>query len=316
MKAGIVGIGTVGRAAALATLQRGSARELILVNRNPSVSKAVALDMGYAATLDPSTKIRAGDYRQLAGAGIVVIAAGVNEKTGGATDRNDESGRLRLLEQNVKVMHDVVAPIIAEAPNAVILVATDPPDPLTDVVRDLAPGVKVFGTGTYLDSLRLRVHLAEALGVSPRSVQADVLGEHGKSEVLHWSGATIGNVPWQDVVGQRRLNEQAIKARVDEAVRLANINIIEGIGASQYGIGIVIARLIEAVLRDEKLVAPVGSHHTEHGVTYSLPSVIGAAGVEGVLAPRLDPIEEGMLNESIGVLRSARGRILGQDRAA
>jgi L-lactate dehydrogenase len=316
MKAGVVGIGSVGRAAALATLQRGSAQELILVNRNSNVSKAVALDMGYGAPLGASTSIRAGDYRQLAGAGIVVIAAGVNEKTGGATDRQDQSGRLRLLERNVQVMHDVVPPIVAEAPSAVILVATDPPDPLTDVVRDLAPGANVFGTGTCLDSLRFRVHIADALGVNPRSVQADVLGEHGKSEVLHWSGAAIGNVPWQDVVARRGLNKQAIKARVDEAVRLANINIIEGIGASQYGIGIVIARLIEAVLRDEKLVAPVGSHLSEHGVTYSLPSVIGAAGVEGVLSPRLDPDEQDRLNYSIGVLRSARDRILAQHMAA
>ena len=272
--------------------------------------------MGYGAPLGPSTSISAGDYRQLAGAGIVVIAAGVNEKTGGAADRQDQSGRLRLLERNVQVMHDVVPPIVAEAPSAVILVATDPPDPLTDVVRDLAPGVNVFGTGTFLDSLRFRVHLADALGMSPRSIQADVLGEHGKSEVLHWSGAAIGNVPWQDVVAQRGLNKQAIKAHVDEAVRLANINIIEGIGASQYGIGIVIARLIEAVLHDEKLVAPVGSHLSEHGVTYSLPSVIGIAGVEEVLSPRLDPAEQDMLNYSISVLRSARARILDRHMAA
>ncbi len=104
MKAGIVGIGSVGRAAALAALQRGSAQELILVNRNSNVSKAVALDMSYGAPLGASTIIRAGDYRQLAGAGIVVIAAGVNEKTGGATDRDDQSGRLRLLERNVQVI--------------------------------------------------------------------------------------------------------------------------------------------------------------------------------------------------------------------
>jgi L-lactate dehydrogenase len=209
----------------------------------------------------------------------------------------------------------VVPPIVAAAPNAVILVATDPPDPLTDVVQNLAPGVKVFGTGTWLDSLRFRVHLAEELGVSPRSIQADVLGEHGKSEVLHWSGATVGNVPWQDVVAQRGLNEQAIKARVDEAVRLANINIIKGIGASQYGIGIVIARLIEAVLHNEKLVAPVGSHCSKNGVTFSLPSVIGAAGVEEVFSPRLDAEEQDLLKNSIGVLQSARDRILAQHSA-
>ena len=316
VKAGIVGIGSVGRAAALASLQRGSAQELVLVNRNSNVSEAVALDMGYGAPLGASTDICAGDYRLLAGAGIVVITAGVNEKAGGATDRQDQSGRLRLLDQNVPVMHDVVPLIVAEAPNAVILVATDPPDPLTDVVRDLAPGVNVFGTGTCLDSLRFRVHLGKALGMSPRSVQADVLGEHGKSEVLNWSGAAIGNVPWQDVAAQHGLNKQTIKARVDEAVRLANINIIEGIGASQYGIGIVIARLIEAVLRDEKLVAPVGSHLPEHGVTYSLPGVIGTTGVEEVLSPRLNPEEQDLLNSSIGVLRSARARILAQHMAA
>jgi L-lactate dehydrogenase len=153
---------------------------------------------------------------------------------------------------------------------------------LTDVGRALAPGAKVFSTGTMLDSLRFRVHLADALGVSLRSVHADVFGEHGKSEVLHWSGATIAGMPWKHVLAQRRIDEGSLKERVDQAVRLANINIIEGIGASQYGIGIVIGRLIEAVLRDEKLVISVGVHHPRHGVTFSLPSVIGVAGVESV----------------------------------
>jgi L-lactate dehydrogenase len=156
--------------------------------------------------------------------------------------------------------------------------------------------------------LRFRTHLANALGVDPRSVRADVLGEHGKSEVLHWSGAEIGGVPWKHVLAQRRMDEKTLKARVDDGVRHANINIIEGIGASQYGIGIVIARLIEAVLRDEKLVIPVGSHSREHGVTYSLPSVIGAAGVESVLAPRLDAQEQEALARSIATLQDALAR--------
>ena len=152
----------------------------------------------------------------------------------------------------------------------------------------MAPHAKVLSTGTWLDSLRFRSHLADALGVNPRSVEANVLGEHGKSEVLHWSGAAVAGVPWRDLAAQRAIAESSLKERVDSAVRLANINIIEGIGASQYGIGIVIARLIEAVLRNEKLVAPVGSYHSEDGVTFSLPSIIGVRGVEGVLVPRLD----------------------------
>jgi L-lactate dehydrogenase len=318
MKAGIVGIGAVGRAAALASVQRGSANELVLVNRNSKVSEAVALDLGYGTPLSASVRIRAGDYGALRGAGIVVVAAGVNEQAGRATDRQDPAGRLRLLDQNVRVMQEVIPPLVAAAPEAVVLMATDPPDPLTDVVRALAPGAKVFSTGTLLDSLRFRVHLADPLGVDPRSVGADVFGEHGKSEVLHWSGAAIAGVPWKDVLAQRRLDEASLKQRVDDAVRHANINIIEGIGASQYGIGIVIARLIEAVLRDEKLVVPVGVHHREHGVTFSLPSVVGAAGVESVLAPRLDAAEQEALARSIATLqdalaRSEAGKLVGHD---
>jgi L-lactate dehydrogenase len=110
------------------------------------------------------------------------------------------------------------------------------------------------------------------------------------------------------VLAQRPINAERLKARVDDAVRHANINIIEGIGASQYGIGIVIARLIEAVLRDEKLVVPVGTHHAEHGVTFSLPSVVGSAGVEGVLSPQLDPDEQAALARSIATLQDALGR--------
>jgi len=308
MKAGIIGMGSVGRAAALAALQRGSANELVLVNRNAKVSEAVALDLGYGALLSATRRVRSGDYDALAGARIVVITAGVNEKTGGATDRQDPAGRLRLLDQNIRVMHDIVPPVAAAAPEAIILVATDPPDPLADVVRVLAPCAKVVSTGTWLDSLRFRIHLAEAFGVNPQSVEANVLGEHGKSEVLHWSGATIAGVLWKDLAAQRGIEERSLKERVDGAVRLANINIIEGIGASQYGIGIVIARLIEAVLRDEKLAVPVGFYHPEHGVTFSLPSIIGFAGVEGVLAPRLDEPEQDALARSIATLQDALAR--------
>jgi L-lactate dehydrogenase len=308
MKAGIIGLGAVGRAAALAALQRGSASELVLINRNPKVSEAIALDLGYGAPLSATTRVRAGDYEALAGAGIVVVAAGVNEKTGGATDRQDSAGRLRLLDQNIRVMQDVVPPLVAAVPEAVILIATDPPDPLADAVRVLAPGAKVFSTGTWLDSLRFRTHLADAFGVTPQCVEANVLGEHGKSEVLHWSGAAIAGVPWKDLAAQRGIEERSLKERVDGAVRLANINIIEGIGASQYGIGIVIARLIEAVLRDEKLAVPVGFYHPEHGVTFSLPGIIGFAGVEGVLAPRLDGPEQDALARSIATLQDALAR--------
>jgi L-lactate dehydrogenase len=305
MKAGIIGIGNVGRAAALAALQRGSARELILVDLHSELSEAVALDLGYGVAISRTCAVRSGGYADLAGCGIVIITAGINEKAGGATNRNDPSGRLKLLQRNAAVMRDIVPPLIAAAPDAVIVVATDPPDPLADIVRELAPSANVLSSGTWLDSLRLRTHLAHALGVSVKSVAADVLGEHGTSEVMHWSGATVAGVPLKDAAAQFGLEVSALRQRIEDEVRFANINIIEGLGASQYGVGIVIARIIEAVLRDEKIVVPIGSFHAADGVTYSLPSVLGAGGVERVLQPSLTADEDAALKRSVATLHHA-----------
>jgi L-lactate dehydrogenase len=306
MKAGIVGMGSVGRATAIAAMQRGSAAELVLVNRHAELAEAVALDLSYGAPVSATCAVRAGGYADLAGAGIIVITAGVNEKHGGATDRSDPSGRLRLLQQNADVMRAIVPAVIAAAPDALILVATDPPDALADVTRSLAPKANVLSTGTWLDSLRFRTHLANAFGVNPRSVEADVLGEHGTSEVLHWSGARVAGVPLSDLAAQRGIDPAQLRQRIESEVRFANINIIDALGASQYGIGIVTARIIEAVLRDEKIVVPIGSYHAEHGVTFSLPGVLGAKGVETVLTPRLDPAEQEALVRSIATLQQAQ----------
>jgi L-lactate dehydrogenase len=199
--------------------------------------------------------------------------------------------------------------VIAAAPDAVILIATDPPDALADVTRGLAPKANVLSTGTWLDSLRFRTHLAKAFGVNPRSVEADVLGEHGTSEVLHWSGARVAGVPLNDLAKQRGIDPADIRQRIENEVRFANINIIEALGASQYGIGIVIARIAEAVLRDEKLAIPIGSYHADHGVTFSLPSIVGAKGVEAVLTPRLDDQEQAALDRSIATLQQALAHV-------
>lgn len=305
MKAGIIGMGAVGRAAALAAMQRGSAAELILVNRHRDLADAVALDMGYGASVSAIGTVRAGDYADLAGAGIVVVTAGVNEAHGGATNRSDPAGRLRLLQQNVAVMRDIVPQVATAAPDAVILIATDPPDPLADIARLLAPNANVLSTGTWLDSLRLRTHIGRAFGVDTRSVQADVLGEHGTSEVLHWSGVTIAGVPLRELAAQRGIDSDELKKQIENEVRFANINIIDVTGASQYGIGIVIARIIEAVLRDERIAVPIGSFHEKDGVTYSLPSVLGASGVHEVMTPVLDAHEQAAFQRSIVTLQQA-----------
>ena len=181
MKLGIIGAGKVGCACALAAVTRGTAREIVLVNRTRKTAAAVATDIRYGLPLSPRADIRDGDYADLDGCGVVMITSGINEKTGGATDRGDKEGRLKLLDKNAEIYRDIVPRIVKAAPDAVLLVVTDPPDPLADVARMAAGHTRVISAGTYLDSQRFRVHLAQHFEVDPASVEAQVLGEHGTS---------------------------------------------------------------------------------------------------------------------------------------
>jgi len=305
MKVGVIGAGAVGRACALALLQRGSCREIVLVNRTRKRAAGAATDMGYGRPLSPPVDITDGDYGDLAGARLVMITAGENEQSGGATDRDDPRGRLRLLDDNARVYRNIVPQIVAAAPEAVLLVVTDPPDPLTDLTRKLAGHDRVFGTGTLIDSLRLRVHIGRHLGVDPAAVDAMVLGEHGTSSVTMWSSATVAGVPVSDLLAQGDQPAHEVQEHIEEDVRNANITIIEGIGASQYGIGIVSARLTEAVLGDERSIFPVGFPQADYDVTLSLPCVVGRAGVVRTLAPRMSDAEADALRRSAEVLRGA-----------
>ena len=308
MKIGIVGAGRVGAACALSLVTRGSAREIVIVDRTRARAKAVAADLRYGAPLCPEVVLRDGDYADLAGADLVMLTAGVNEKSGGATDRSDREGRLKLLDTNVGVFKDVVPKIVTAAPAAVLLVVTDPPDPLADLVRRLAGHDRVLSTGTLIDSIRFRVHLAERLEVSPASVEAQVVGEHGTSEVLLWSSARVGGVPLAEALPAGTSLED-LRSGVEHDVRYANITIIEGNEASQFGIGIVSARIAEAVLRDERAVLPIGAYNADYGVTLSLPSVVGRKGVSRILQPAMSDEERRSLAQSAEVLRQALQRI-------
>jgi L-lactate dehydrogenase len=310
MKIGIIGAGAVGAACAMATVMRGCAGELVLVNRGRERAKGMATDMGYGAPLSSTTRVTDGDYSDLAGAALVMITVGVNEKTGGATDRSDPAGRLRLLDKNAEVYRQVIPRITAAAPDAVLLVVTDPPDPLAWLTRELARHDRVLSTGTLLDSLRFRVHLGQKLKVAPTAIEAQVLGEHGTSQIFHWSGARAGGVPIADVLGQCGLaHDDGFRERIEKEVRYANITIIEGIGASQYGIGMVCARIAEIVLRDERAVVPVGVFHRKLGVTLSLPSVVGRGGCIQVLDPPLSKDERLGLDRSVETLLKAQERM-------
>jgi L-lactate dehydrogenase len=308
MKVGIIGTGAVGSACAFAVVLRGAAREVVLVDRTRERAKAVATDIRYGAPLSPLVDIRDGDYQDLAGAALVMVTAGVNEKTGGATDRGDAAGRLKLLAANRAIYQQIVPRIVEAAPDAVILAVTDPPDPLADIARELARHDRVLSTGTYLDSLRFRVHLAARLAVSPASVDAMVLGEHGTSQVYLWSSAQVGGARVLDALAQRDQPIAEIRRSIERDVRYANISIIEGNDASQYGIGMVSARIAEIVLRDEHAVIPIGAYNPRYGVTLSLPAVVGRQGALRILEPALSADESEALARSADALRATLER--------
>jgi L-lactate dehydrogenase len=305
MKLGIVGTGNVGCACAMAAVTRGSAREIVLVNRTRKTAEAVATDIRYGTPLGPKVDIADGDYDALKGAGVVIVTSGVNEKTGGATDRNDPKGRLKLLGKNAQIYSDIVPRIVAAAPDAVLLAVTDPPDPLADIARIAAKHERVLSAGTYLDSQRFRVHLGKYFGVDPAHVEAQVIGDHGTSQVFLWSTARVGGVPVEALLKTRGEKLEDLRKMVEQQVRYANITIIEGHDASQYGIGIVSARMAEMVLRDEHAAIPIGSFQKRFGVTLSLPSIVGRNGVEAVLEPELSDAERTGLQKSAETLKAA-----------
>jgi len=305
MKIGIVGTGNVGAACAFAAVTRGSARAIVLVNRTRKTAEAIATDLRYGTPLGPKTEIVDGDYDALKDAGVVIITSGVNEKKGGATDRGDPKGRLNLLAKNAEIYRDVVPKIVDRAPAAILLVVTDPPDPLADIARIVAGHTHVLSAGTYLDSQRFRVHLGKKFSVDPAHVEAQIVGEHGTSQVFLWSSARVGGVPVLSLLNTRGESLSDLRTKIENDVRYANITIIEGHDASQYGIGIVSARIAEMILNDERAVIPIGSFQKEFGVTLSLPSVIGRNGVSAVLKPDLSREEQERLQKSAESLRTA-----------
>jgi L-lactate dehydrogenase len=287
---------------------RRFAQEVVVLDRDRKKAEGLVTDVRYGAVLLPGTEVRQGEYVDLDGASLVMITAGVNEKTGGATNRADPAGRLRLLDTNVDVYKDIVPRLHAVAPEALALVVTDPPDPLADAVRMLGHE-RVLSTGTYLDSLRFRLHLARRLHVSPNAIEAQILGEHGTSEVFIWSSAHIAGTPIRKLLQRASQSWDDIRREIEQEVRYANITIIEGIGASQHGIGMVSARIAEIVLRDERAVIPVGLYCPKYGVTLSLPTAVGREGSLETFEPEMSAEEQTALQRSADTLRAAGQRM-------
>jgi L-lactate dehydrogenase len=308
MKIGVVGCGFVGSTAAYAIALQGACSEMVLVDLNPELARAHAEDILHATPFAAPVRIGGGDYARLAGARIVILACGVGQKVG--------ETRLQLLDRNAQVFRQVIPPVLQAAPDAVLLVATNPVDVMTTLVTRLSglPPARVIGSGTILDTARFRTLLGEHLGVAPQSVHAYVLGEHGDSEVLVWSSAKVGGVPVESFLSQRGLAlDDAFQARIDDGVRRAAYRIIAGKRATYFGIGAGLARIAKAIGDDERTIFTVST--TENpmdglaGVAFSLPRIVGGAGIAATLMPPLSPEEEAALLRGCEMLRLATEEI-------
>lgn len=308
MKVGIVGCGLVGSSGAYAIALGGVANEIVLVDLNASLARAQAEDVLHATPFFTPVRIVAGDYVALEGSQVVILACGVGQRPG--------ETRLQLLKRNAGVFETVIPQVMRYAPDAVLLIASNPVDVIAQMVSKMAgiPPQRVIGSGTILDTARFRTLLAESLEVSPNSVHAYVLGEHGDSEVLLWSSAKVGGVSLADFA--RQIGREAsleIKMRIDDGVRRAAYRIIEGKGASYFGIGAGLARIVRAVRSDERVVLTVSTRALGVGgfpeVCFSLPRIVGAAGVLATLLPELSDEEHQALTKSIGVIQNAAAEV-------
>ena len=282
MKVGIVGCGFVGSSAAYAITLGGVANEIVLIDLNSKLAQSQAEDILHATPFAAPVRVSAGDYQDLYGAEVVILACGVGQRPG--------ETRLELLKRNASVFEKVIPQVTAQAPGAILVIASNPVDVITQMVTKVAglPPERVIGSGTILDTARFRTLVAESLGVSAKSVHAHVVGEHGDSEVLLWSDARVGGLSLVDFARQLGVQvSREDRMRIDNGVRRAAYRIIEGKGATYYGIGAGLARIVRAVRSDERAVLTVSIRATGLAfpeVCFSLPRLVGAS---GVILPRL-----------------------------
>lgn len=298
MQVGIIGAGSVGSATAFALMMRGVARKITLIDVNQDRAWAEATDIAHAAPFAFANKVKTGEYKDLKGCEVVIVTAGANQKPG--------ETRIDLLGRNVKIFSTIIPQIVANAPDTTLIIATNPVDIMTEVALKLSgfPKERVIGSGTVLDTARFRTDLGYHLGISPKSIHANVLGEHGDSEVLCWSNGDGGTIPLQrlgDELG-RPITEE-VRTRIDDDVRNAAYKIINGKGATFYGIAGALCRICQAITTNEYAILTVSSHHPEvagvKDVCISMPTVIGKRGVHDVLYPKLDEQESLQLKESV-----------------
>jgi L-lactate dehydrogenase len=298
----IIGCGHVGATSAYALMLSGVGREIVLIDKDVRRAEGEAMDLQQAVPLLSSIRVWAGDYMDAARASIAVIAAGVNSRQG--------ESRLDLLERNVIVIRDCIRNLMAMNFDGIVLMTTNPVDILAQVAQQKSglPIEQVIGSGTVLDSARMRSMIAAEIGIEPRSIHAYVVGEHGDSEVAAWSSTRIAGLP---IEGFCPPNECPDFTKISRNVRRAATEIVERKGYTSFAVASCVARICQAVLKDEHIIMPVSTmmkgEYGIDGVYLSTPCVIGRRGVERVVELNLNSSELRGLRSSAEVLRRGLG---------
>lgn len=296
-RVGIIGTGWVGTSVAIATLMSGACDELWLHDTRTAVAEGEAMDLAHGAAFYPSCQVRVADVAEMRQADVVVVAAGRGGRPG--------ESRLELLRDNARLVRELGRSLAGFA--GIIVLVSNPVDVLTQLMTEASglPPERVLGTGTMLDTARLHQMLGQDLQLSSQSVHAQVIGEHGDSELVLWSGARVGGAALRDWPGWSTEREQ----RMAQAVRVAAYEVIQRKGCTNHAIGLVTAHLLRSLLRGERRVLTVSRVQQGvaglHEVALSLPTVVGHEGAARVIAPAMDELERGLLLRSAQVIRQA-----------
>lgn len=301
-KAAMIGCGLVGSAAAFSLMQSGLFTEIVLIDEDRDRAEGEAMDIGHGVPLARPMKIYAGDYADITDASIIIITAGANQKP-------DET-RLDLVHKNVKIFEDIMGKIVAHNCQGILLIVANPVDILTYTAVQLSgfPSNRVIGSGTVLDTARLKAELGEHLGVDSRSIHAFIIGEHGDSEIAAWSSANVSGIPIHKFCEMRgHTNHDEEMERIAKTVKNSAYEIIDKKQATNYGIAMAIRRICEAIVRDEKSILPVsglmqGEYGIE-GVALSMPAIVGKDGIETKVSVSLNEEETQDLKESAKTLK-------------
>ena len=307
-KAAVVGCGFVGSAIAYALMQQGTFSELVLLDANGAKAEGEAMDISHGVPFAHAMDIRKGEYEDIADAGVVIITAGANQKPG--------ESRLDLVQKNAGIMRSIIREIKRVNCEGILLIVSNPVDILTQVALEESgfPKERVIGSGTVLDTARLKYLVSGKLDVDSRNVHAFIIGEHGDSELAVWSCANVYGIDLEEFAGLRGFSSfEKEKDEIYHAVRDSAYEIIERKGATYYGIGMAATRIAEAIVRDSHTVAPVSvSLNGEYGLSglcLSIPTVIGNRGAEQILEIHLSEDEMEKLRRSAEELKKVLAQI-------